>query len=201
MKRFLLAAAAVLAAAAPAAAQSLAEVTAHLEALDTMVAGFTQTSSRGGALAGTLTLARPGKARFEYRGAPMLIVADGRAVNLIDYEVRQVSSWPIRGTPLAVLLEPATALPRIARVLPDAPAGEIRVEARDPSHPEYGVTVLRFLRDSAAPGGLRLGGWRVTDAQGVVTLVELEQPRYNVPVKSAVFRFRDPRPRPVPGKG
>ena len=36
----------------------------------------------------------------------MLIVGDGKALTLIDYEVRQVQRWPIGNSPLAVLLDP-----------------------------------------------------------------------------------------------
>ena len=32
----------------------------------------------------------------------MLIVGDGRALNFIDYDVRQVQRWPINNSPLSV---------------------------------------------------------------------------------------------------
>ena len=74
----------------------LAAVSAHLRAVDTMVADFTQTDRSGATLKGTLTLKRPGKIRFQYqKGVPLLVVGDGRALTMIDYQVRQVSRWPI----------------------------------------------------------------------------------------------------------
>ena len=101
--------AAALAAPAALVAQSgsgLAQVSGHLRAVDTMTASFTQTDRRGGTLNGTVTLKRPGKIRFQYeKGVPMLIVGDGKAINIIDYQVRQVQRWPIGNSPLGILLD------------------------------------------------------------------------------------------------
>ena len=47
----------------------------------------------------------------------MLIVADGRALNFIDYEVGQQQRWPIGNSPLSVLLNPNRDLRRFARVV------------------------------------------------------------------------------------
>src|SRR4051812_15693223 len=72
----------------------LAQVQAHLRAVDTMVAGFSQTDKRGQTLTGTLTMKRPGRIRFEYqKGVPLLIVADGKALTMIDYQVKQVQRY------------------------------------------------------------------------------------------------------------
>ena len=62
---------AMIAAAAPvqAAAPTLAEVQAHLAAVNTMTAQFTQTDRNGRVLTGTLTLKKPGKIRFQYQRA------------------------------------------------------------------------------------------------------------------------------------
>jgi outer membrane lipoprotein-sorting protein len=197
-----LAAAATLAlAAAPAPAHaSLAEVQAHLSAARSMTASFTQVSDGGQSLTGRLTLERPGRARFQYDSAPILVVADGRTLTFVDYKVAQVSAWPIRQTPLAALLDPARDLSRTARILPESRGNALLVEARDPARPEYGALTLSFARDPAAPGGLRLEGWQVLDAQGRRTRVILEDARYNVAVGRDAFRFRDPRPRTAPGK-
>jgi outer membrane lipoprotein-sorting protein len=191
--------------AAPAAAAgqaaSLAAVEAHLAATRTMTASFTQVAQDGASLTGQLTLERPGRVRFQYDAAPLLVVADGRTLSFIDYRVAQVSSWPVRQTPLAALLDPGRSLARYARVLPESRGSALLVEARDPERPEYGALTLSFARDAAAPGGLRLEGWEVLDAQGRRTRIVLENARYNVPVARDAFRFRDPRVRSAPGKG
>jgi outer membrane lipoprotein-sorting protein len=49
---------------AQAAPAGLAQVQAHLRAVDTMTAGFTQSDRRGRTLSGTLTIRRPGRVRL-----------------------------------------------------------------------------------------------------------------------------------------
>ena len=191
-----LAAAALPAALSAQAAQpGLAQVQAHLRAIETMTASFTQTDRRGRSLNGTLTIKRPGKIRFDYgRSANILIVGDGRALNFVDYDVRQVQRWPIGDSPLSVLLDPSRDLARFARVVRDD-AQVLMIEARDPRRREYGTITLAFARVASAPSGLILQGWNMTDAQNNLTSVRLSAQRFNTPVADNLFTFRDPRRR------
>lgn len=204
--RFLIVgAAAAISVAAPAQA-TLPQVANHLRGLQTMTADFTQTAASGAVARGKLTLARPGKVRFQYEpSVPMLIVADGKSLAMIDYEVAQVSKWPIKGTPLAVLLDPTTDVAKYGRVLAPGKGGMpgfVTVESKDKKHPEYGTITMYFAADSGAPGGLSLSAWRVLDAQGNVTQVQLSNARYNVAVNKSAFTYRDPRQRSrAGGKG
>ena len=184
-------------AAAPLSAQTddLSLVTAHLKAVSTMTAGFTQTDRAGKVLGGTLTLKRPGKIRFQYQqGVPLLIVGDGKALTFIDYSVKQVSRWPIGNSPLGVLLDPSKDLSRFTRIVPTGDNRVVLAEARDPRRPEYGVITLAFARDAAAPSGLRLQGWVALDAQNNRTSVRLTNQQFNIAVSDQAFTWRDPRP-------
>jgi len=198
-----LCAAAAIVAAAPVQA-SLPEVAAHLRGLQTMTADFTQTAASGAVARGKVTLARPGRARFQYEpSVPLLIVADGRSLAMIDYEVAQVSKWPIRGTPLAVLLDPNADISKYGRVLEPGNGGLpgfVTVEAKDKKHPEYGTITLYFSRDQRGPAGLMLSAWRVLDAQGNVTQVQLSNTKFNVPIDKSLFTYRDPRQRGPRGR-
>ena len=192
---------AALAVAAPLSAQTddLSLVTAHLKAVTTMTAAFTQTDRAGKVLAGTLTLKRPGKIRFQYQqGVPLLIVGDGKALTFIDYSVKQVSRWPIGNSPLGVLLDPTKDLSRFAKIVPAGDSRIVLAEARDPRRPEYGSITLAFARDAAAPSGLRLQGWVALDAQNNRTSVRLSNQRFNMGVGDEAFRWRDPRPNRGP---
>jgi outer membrane lipoprotein-sorting protein len=183
--------------AAPLSAQSddLSLVTAHLKAVTTMTAAFTQTDRAGKVLTGTLTLKRPGKIRFQYQqGVPLLIVGDGKALTFIDYSVKQVSRWPIGNSPLGVLLDPTKDLSRFAKIVPAGDSRIVLAEARDPRRPEYGAITLAFARDAAAPSGLRLQGWVALDAQNNRTSVRLTDQRFNIAVSDQAFTWRDPRP-------
>ena len=111
-----------LIAAAPSTAQSqserMARVTTHMKTVGTMTANFTQTDRNGRALTGKLLLKRPGHVRFEYqKDVPLLIVADGRALTMVDYEVKQVQRWPIKNSPLAALLDPGKDLSRFGKLV------------------------------------------------------------------------------------
>ena len=145
-----------------------------------------------------MVLARPGKIRFQYDHAPKLIVADGKTLTLVDYEVAQVSRWPVRSSPLGILLASEPDLSKVAKVIGESASG-LLVEARDRLHPEFGTLDITFTRDAKAPGGLALGSWTVKDAQGGVTEFRLSNPRYNADVEKADFGFKDPRQR-TPGR-
>ncbi len=185
-------------AAAPAAAQAptgLAQVQAHLRAVQTMTAGFTQTDARGRSLSGTVTIKRPGRIRFDYgRAANMLIVGDGRALTFLDYSVGQTQRWPINDSPLSVLLDPSQDLARYARVVRDDDQVLV-IEARDRRRREFGTITLAFVKSAGAPGGLLLQGWNTVDAQNNLTSVRLSNQRFNAPVADSVFAWRDPRRR------
>lgn len=184
-------------AAAPAAiAPDLAKVQAHLKAVDTMTANFVQTDAKGRSMVGTLQLKRPGRIRFEYgRGVDVLLVADGKRLTFVDYEVGQKSSWKLNETPLGVLLSPNPDLDRIARLIPSDDPRVVVVRARDPVRTEYGTLILAFIREASAPAGLRLYGWTAVDAQGKRTTVKLSNQRYNVAVSNSAFTYAEPKKR------
>ena len=184
--------------AAPAAAQApdLAGVSAHLKAVTSMTASFAQTDRAGKTVTGMLSLKRPGKIRFSYqKGVPLLIVSDGRALTFVDYSVKQVQQWPVRNSPLGVLLDPNRDLSRYARIVPSRNRAVLLAEVRDPKRPQFGTITLAFTRQASAPAGLMLQGWVTLDNQGNRTSLRLSDQRYNVPVSDETFKWRDPRPR------
>jgi outer membrane lipoprotein-sorting protein len=176
-------------------AAQLAQVQAHLRGTTSMVAAFTQIDRTGQRLTGTLTLKKPGRIRFQYqKDVPLLIVADGNSLTLIDYEVRQVQRWPVKNSPLAALLDPDRNLATYAKLQPTTRPDVISVEVRDAKRPEYGMITLVFTRDGSAPAGLRLRGWVALDSQNNRTRIDLSNQRFNVPVPDSAFKWRDPRP-------
>jgi outer membrane lipoprotein-sorting protein len=185
--------------AAPSTAQSqsdkMARVVTHMKAVTTMTATFTQTDRNGGNLSGKLLLKRPGHVRFEYqKGVPLLIVGDGRALTMIDYEVKQVQRWPIRNSPLAALLDPGQDLARYGRVASSSTNDVISVEVRDPKRPEFGTITMVFVRQADAPGGLTLSGWVALDSKNNRTSIRLGNVEYNGSIANTAFTWKDPRP-------
>lgn len=171
----------------------LSFVQQHLRGLTTMTADFAQTDRTGKTLTGTLTLKQPGRIRFQYeKGVPLLIVAEGGALTFVDYSVKQVQRWPVKNSPLGVLLDPSRDIGRYARVIPGDPR-LVSVEAHDPGHPEYGRITLVFARGAGGPAGLALQGWVALDSQNNRTTVRLSNQRFAGEVSDNAFRWNDPR--------
>jgi len=180
---------------AQAAPAGLAQVQAHLRAVDTMTANFAQTDRQGRTLSGTLTIRRPGRVRFDYgRSANILIVGDGRALTFIDYDVGQRQRYPINDSPLSVLLNPDLDIARYAHVVQND-AQVLMVEAQDPRRREFGTITIAFAKVASAPAGLILQGWNMRDAQNHLTAVRLSNQRFNVPVADSAFTYRNPTRR------
>ena len=171
-----------------------------LRGVSTLKANFVQTDRSGQTVSGVLTMKRPGKIRFQYqKGVPLLIVGDGRALTMIDYEVRQVQRWPIGNSPLGALLDPGKDVARFAKLMPSSDRDVISLQVRDPKHPEYGAITMIFVRNGVAPGGLQLDSWVALDSQNKRTTIRLSGHQYGIPVEDRAFRWTDPR-RPTSGR-
>ncbi|MGZ3196410.1 MAG: LolA family protein, partial [Croceibacterium sp.] len=172
----------------------LDQVVGALRAIGTMTADFTQTDRNGKSVRGVLTLKRPGKIRFEYeKGVNMLLVSDGHALTLVDYDVKQVQRWPIGSSPLGALLDPNRDVKKFGRMVPTGNPNVLSIQVKDPKRPEFGVIALIFVKSSSAPGGLELASWVALDSQNQRTTVRLSNQRYGVAVSDNAFSYRDPR--------
>jgi outer membrane lipoprotein-sorting protein len=189
-----LAPAAVIAPALAAApVDDLAAVNRAIRAITTLKASFVQTDAKGQVMTGTLLLKQPGHIRFDYGAANLLVVADGKSLHMIDYDVAQVERLPIRNSPLGALLDPGRDLTRYGKLVALGDPRVVTVEVRDSAHPEYGTLSLVFTRKASAPGGLELFGWMMRDAQGNRTSIRLSSLTYGAPIANSAFAWRDPR--------
>jgi outer membrane lipoprotein-sorting protein len=188
---------ALVAVAVPAQAQSndIAKVEAHLAAVQSMTANFTQTDARNRVARGTLQLKRPGRIRFQYDGNDVLLVGNGNKLTFVDYEVGQKNSWDLNKTPPGMLLAARPDINRIARIIPQKDPRILVVRARDARRPEFGTLLLAFVRTPSAPGGLLLEGWTAIDAQNKKTTIKLDNQRYNVAVPESAFAYAEPKKR------
>ena len=181
-------------AAQPAQTADMDRAVAALRGISTLRADFVQTDRSGQSLNGVLTLKRPGKIRFQYQDeAKMLIVGDGSALTMIDYEVNQVQRWPIKKSPLGALLDPSRDVSRFGRLVPTGNSDVVSIEVRDPKRPEFGTITMIFVTDPGAPGGLELVSWVALDSQNKRTTVRLANHRYGMDVPNSTFSFKDPR--------
>jgi outer membrane lipoprotein-sorting protein len=184
-----------LIAAAPAVAASesgdLAQLKSHLLGVQTMTADFTQTDAKGQVATGTLQMKRPGRIRFAYSGADLLLVADGQHLTFVDYSIGQKSSWPLNRTPLGPLLSGSPDFNGKAEILPSIDTRILVARAKNSG--QYGQLTLAFLRNRSAPGGIELYGWTAIDAQGHRTTVRLSNVRFNVAIPDSAFTYVDPK--------
>lgn len=162
----------------------------YLESVETLQADFIQQAESGATANGTLKMKRPGLIRFQYAPpAKILMVSDGTLVSFIDYEVGQLTQWPLFDTPLAHLVREELDL--LNQTLVDEVAiepGFIRFRLRNPNEPDQGWIRFHF---SDTP--MRLLGWDLSDAQGQVTTVALTNPVVNAELDRRAFDFETPK--------
>ena len=180
--------------AAPAFADDLSGAVAALRAVPSMRADFIQIDANGARVSGVLTLKAPKRLRFQYQpDYPVLMVSDGRALTMIDYQARQVQRWPLHYTPIGLLLEEGRDVAHYARVVPSAEPGVIAILLHDKHHRENGDMTLYFSRKPGVPGGYEITGWDVLDAQNRETRLRLYHQTYGVAVPDSAFTWTDPR--------
>jgi outer membrane lipoprotein-sorting protein len=173
-------------------AQDMAAVQAYLRNLTSLRARFHQIAPNNQVSSGTLSLEKPGKLRFEYEPpSPLLVVADGKVITLVDYDLKQVTRWPINDTPLRALVRSDLIFGEDIQVLGMRRNAEtISVAVTDPKKREEGSMLLTFTREP-----LRLSQWEVVDERGTATVVALDDLRTNVKLDKSLWQFRDPRPK------
>lgn len=180
-------------------AARLSAVESYMNSINTLKARFQQRGPDGKLTRGMFHMSRPGKVRFEYEeDVPLLIVSDGRTINMVDYELRQVTKWPIKDTPLALLVADEIVLGKNVTLVASGPgelANMISITAKDPKKPEQGTMTLLFSGepDDAGNVKLTLRAWQVIDTQGALTTISLAEPETNLELDENLWSFKDPR--------
>ncbi len=161
----------------------------YLRALTTAKARFIQTTHDGSQFPGTFYLNRPGKLRFEY-DEPIedFIVADGFFIYFYDSQLGEQTNAPIGQTLADFLLRTDLKLSGdIAVSEAKKKGGLLQLTLTQTDDPESGSLSLAFKNDP-----FRLKKWRVVDAQGLITEVELFQLETGMPLQNSLFVYRDP---------
>lgn len=181
----------------PAAAQQfsgedmrdLARISNYLNGMETLEGDFVQVGPDGESSEGQFYLRRPGRIRFEYeRPNPTLVVADGFWVGVYDTRLNTLDRYPLKSTPLELLLRERVDLRQEGAVKSiERGEGQIRVKAHDPEKPDQGSITMIF-----SDNPLELRQWVVVDAQGLTTTVALNDVRSNVQIDPKLFFIEDP---------
>jgi outer membrane lipoprotein-sorting protein len=155
----------------------------YLDGLTSVKGRFTQIDARGQAIAGTLYLKRPGRARFVYDPpSNLLVVSDGRTVTVTNPRLKTTNRYPLSFTPLSLLLGKHAGLGRGVSITRVTRLGDgFALTAHATGHRGAGQVILTFRGDP-----LRLSAWTMTDAEGQTTEVRLSELE-GAPLDSSLF--------------
>lgn len=164
-------------------------------------ASFLQRAPGNNLSRGTLYMERPGRIRFDFKDdIPFLVVADGKSINFVDYEIGQVQKWPVKDTPMLAIIGEGFDLASVNAHIELAPGGIenlLSLAASDPDRPELGEITVYFEQtaatDTAGASGLSLLSWVVLDATGRATTVEIYDQEINPELAATLWTFDDPR--------
>ncbi len=169
--------------------RDLVRISNYLNGMETLEGDFVQVGPDGESSEGQFYLRRPGRIRFEYeRPNPTLVVADGFWVGVYDTRLNTLDRYPLKSTPLELLLRERVDLRQEGAVKSiERGEGQIRVRAHDPEKPDQGSITMIF-----SDNPLELRQWVVVDAQGLTTTVALNDVRSNVQIDPKLFFIEDP---------
>ena len=166
---------------------ALQRIAAYLNGIRTMTAGFQQIANNGGVSTGHLSVARPGRMRFEYdRPNPITLLADGTSVYYWDKELNQVSKYELRSTPAWFFLrDPISFGAEVIVTRFEHVGGVVRVTVVESAEPDSGALTLAFTENP-----LILRQWMVIDQQGKATTVTLSDLQFGMALDPRLFQYQ-----------
>ncbi|MCJ2069832.1 outer membrane lipoprotein carrier protein LolA [Methylobacterium sp. J-030] len=167
------------------AATLLAQANAYFNGITTLTGSFMQIGADGRRIGGKLTLAKPGRLRFDYdQPSPLEVVADGTSVAVRDRKLNTQDLYFIAQTPLKFLLREKIDLARDLTVTDVAndPTG-VRISLEDRAT-LGGTSKIQLFFDAEMK---TLSQWRITDPQGYITTVTLANLQKGKSVDGSLF--------------
>ncbi len=163
----------------------------YMNSLKTAKARFIQTAWDGTQVTGTFYLSRPGKLRFEY-DPPIkdFVVADGFFIYFYDSQMKEQTNAPIGQTLADFLLRKDLSF-----------TDDKTISIEEVSKSSNLIKIKLVQTADKAAGSLTLGfteepfslkKWRVVDAQGMITEIELYRLELGVNLDSNLFVYKNP---------
>lgn len=162
----------------------LNRISAYLNGIHTLKAGFVQIGPEGGIDQGEVAIEKPGHIRFEYRPpSPLTMVATGGAFYVKNARLNTLDKYDLSDTPLGLLLNEQVDLAHNKAVLGVREQnGAIIVQARSSTNRNNSNITLVFSTPA-----LELRQWTVRDNQGGNTTVALQNLQTGVALDPALF--------------
>ena len=171
----------------PAFADAVQKAESWFANVTTMRADFTQIASDGSAAEGRLVMRRPSRLKITYDSTPPLALITTPVWLHVDQpDDRQLTSYPISETPLALILtDPVSLRPAgYETIVTERTGGITQIAINKDNGEGAGRLTLEFTN---SPFVLRR--WIVEDVAGVKTSVTLQNMVFGVPVANEEFRL------------
>lgn len=147
-----------------AVAQNIAN---HFASVKTMMGEFVQLNPDGNQIAGKFFISRPGKLRFNYEPpSPLRVISDGRNLAVGNQKLKTWSLYPLRATPLKLLL--ADQIDLKSSDVKSVTVTEQLTTVVMGNRNLFGRSTITMMFDSES---FELRQWTITDAQGKDTTV------------------------------
>ncbi len=168
----------------PASADPIDQAEAWFNNITTYQANFVQVSSDGSNARGTFYMKRPHLSRFEYvDDIPLTLITTETWLHVDEADRREVTSYPVIETPLALLLGDPVRLRDTGVVTSsDTRDGILSITIEKLSGEAAGKLVLEFSKDP-----LELRRWLITDANGITTSLLLTEPQKGTALSAKLF--------------
>jgi outer membrane lipoprotein-sorting protein len=162
----------------------LDKISAYLNAIHSLKAGFVQIGPEGGVDQGEVAIQKPGQIRFAYRPpSPVSIVATGGSVYVKNARLNTVDRYDLSDTPLGLLLNDNVDLKLNKAVMGVFEQnGSIILRARSSANRNDSNITLVF----SAPA-IELRQWTVKDNQGGNTTVALQNLQIGAALDPGLF--------------
>lgn len=165
--------------AAGATAQAIAD---HFATIPSMSGNFMQFDPNGRQLEGKFYIERPGKVRFDYSGAPLRVISDGKNVAVNNRKLNTWDTYPLSKTPLKLLLDQRIDL-SAANIQSVKEAPDLTTIVMGDSS-IFGNSRITMMFD---PNTNDLRQWTIRDAQGKDTTVMIYDVQEGVRIDPSVF--------------
>jgi len=166
--------------------ETLAEISAYFNSIETMRGEFVQFGPRGSRTSGRFAIQRPGKVRFFYdRPSSLDIIADGGSVAVRDRRRDTQDIWPLKRTPLRYLLDDNLDLSTEANVTRVDVQPDI-VSVTIEENTVFGDGSITLIFDAQTK---ELKQWNVVDSKGQETSVSIYNVRTGVEVDPDLFEI------------
>lgn len=168
----------------PASADTITKAENWFNKLTTYQAKFIQVSSDGSHATGQFYLKRPYLSRFDYDGdVPFTLITSETWLHVDEADRREVTSYPVSETPLALILGDPVRLRDISvETKSEIRDGVALVTLEKLDGEAAGKIVLEFSQDP-----FELRRWLLTDANGITTSVLLTEPQKGITLAPRLF--------------